>query len=90
MKTIDTTTQLGLFAAAAHLFGAAASAPAPDPKTLSAAGLLTASLAPTFDELAAHHAAAGLPPIDEASYEAMLASARAFAVTVATAGETQH
>jgi len=90
MKTTDTPLQLGLFAAAGHLFRAAASAPAPDPRALTAAGLLTASLAPTYQELVAHHAAVGLPPIDEQSYEEMLASARGFALGVATAGETSH
>lgn len=90
MKNLETPLQVGLFAAAATAFHAIVTRVPADPAGLAAIGLITAAIAPTYEELAAHHAAAGLPPIDERGYQEMLAAARAFAGTVATAGEVQH
>ena len=90
MKTIDTSSQCGLFSAAAAAFQSIVTREPADPAGLAAIGLITAALAPTYQELADHLAATGHPPIDQEGYEAMLASARGFTLTVATAGETQH
>lgn len=90
MLNLDTPVQIGAFAAAGEVFATIARLDPTNARALAAAGTVVAVLAPTYEELAQHHAAAGLPPIPEADYTAMLASARGFALTVATSGETQH
>lgn len=90
MLNLDTTTQLQLLAAAGTAFAAVKRLTPPDPKALAAVGLLTAALAPTLEEFDAWAVQNGQPRPDPAAYTAMLASARGFALTVATSGETQH
>lgn len=90
MLTLDTAVHVGAFGAASEAFAAVARLTPPDPRALAAAGTVVALLAPQFQELADFRAAAGLPPIDQESYDAMLAAARGFALTVATAGQREH
>lgn len=90
MLTLDTPTQVGAFSAAAEAFAAVSRLTPPDPRALAAAGTVAALLAPTYQELAGYRAERGLPPIAEADYLEMLRSAQGFALSVATAGETEH
>lgn len=90
MKTFDTEMQLELLAAAGTAFAAVKRLDPPDPKALAACGLLTAAVAPTFEEFWAYTMTQGLPRPDAEQYAAMLASAQRFAATVLETGETQH
>lgn len=90
MLKIETRDQVQLLAAAATAFDTIVRLNPPDRHALAAIGLLTAALAPSYQELVAHHAAAGYPAPDEKGYAEMLAAARGFAITVVTAGEVQN
>jgi len=91
MKTLDTETQAGIFAA-----GTAAAAVlkrrAPDAvRELAGLGFVIAACAPTYEHLEEWQRSAGLPPIDQASYEEALAAAVDFAnLTFATDGQKEH
>lgn len=90
MLTLDTPVQVGAFSAAAEAFAAVSRLTPPDPRALAAAGTVVALLAPSYQDLSAFRAAAGLAPIEENDYVEMLRSAQGFALSVATAGETEH
>ncbi len=90
MKTMTTETQLQLLAAAGTAFAAVKRLDPPDHAALAACGLLTAAVAPTFEELWAYSVANGLPRPDAKDYSEMLAAAQRFAASVLEAGETQH
>ena len=90
MKEFSTNLQMGLFHAAGITFAAVQRLNPAAPGELAAAGLLTAALAPTFEEFRDHMVSQGRPTPDPKQYAEMLESARGFALTVATAGETQH
>ena len=91
MKVLDTETQAGLFAA-----GVAAAAVlkrrAPDAvRELAGLGFIIATVSPTYEHLEEWQRSAGLPPIDQASYEEALAAAVDFAnLTFATDGQKEH
>lgn len=90
MLNLDTPVQIGAFSAAGEVFATIARLDPTNARALAAAGTVVALLAPTYQELAAHHAAAGLAPVDEKSYEEMLTAARTFAAAVAGPREVQH
>lgn len=90
MKTLTTEMQLQLLAAAGTAFGAIKRLDPPDPGALAAAGLLTAWLAPTYEELWSFTVANGLPKPDAAEYARMMETAQHFAATLATAGQREH
>ena len=90
MKTLETELQLVLFAAAGQAFAAIKRLDPPDPKALAACGLLSAVLAPTYEEMWAYSVANGLPKPDAAQYGEMKAASQRFAASVLEAGETQH